>query len=101
MATHDKVCLRSIPQVPGLAEALQGKVILLEYALLELCRVIGQDGLHWLASPNLKRVKDQVCMVCFGGSVHSLVDGLKQYVEELRTVTDPSIFWVPPYLREA
>lgn len=95
MATHDKVCLRAIPKVPGLVSALNGKVILLEYALLELCNAIGKDELHRLASPHVDRVNDQVCRVCFGGSVNSLVDGLQSYVADLRNITDPSIFWLP------
>lgn len=95
LATHDKVCLRAIPEVEGLVDAMAGRVVIVETALLHLCETQGFAEVHEHVQQHLARTKDTAIRSCFGGRVESVRDGLNSYIDAIQRETSPKIFWTP------
>jgi len=95
LCTQDKVCLRAIPAVPGLAAAIAGRVVIVETAMLHLCQKHGVEEIHGRVGPHLHRAKDNGVRACFGGQVSSVFDALNSNIDHLKKETDPQILWMP------
>jgi len=95
LATHDKNCLRAIPQVEGLAEAVEGRVVILEAAMIKVCAVRGVQEVHAIACPNVGKADDNAMKACFGGQASSVMDALGSYMKSLGAETDSRVLWIP------
>lgn len=96
LLTGDKRGLRGVKDIPGYAEALNGRVIALEAALVELCVRMGVDEIRSRIRPLMG--VDVVTRVCFSDSNPSPLAGLLSYYENLAADLQPLNLWRPSYL---
>lgn len=99
LSTHDKRAIGAIPNVPGLATAVRGRVMVLEAALLMLCEREGVEAVCTQVCPRLGNCPDMAMRACFGGSRGGVMEGLRSYVNAVASGTDPSVLWSHEPLR--
>jgi len=94
LVTGDKRALVPVAGVPGFAEALAGRVITLEAALIALCQKLGDDHVRAAVAPLL--AKDITLRICFSSANASPRPALVSYFDSLKREVAPIILWEPP-----
>ena len=94
MLSGDKRALRAIKEVAGLPDALHGRIICLEAALLELGDRLGWDVLRQRVTP-LSQV-DTTIGICFSAGNHDPRAALFSYFRSLASEVDPLVLWTSP-----
>jgi len=94
LITGDKRALVPVAKVPGFAEALAGRVITLEAALIALCDKLGDDHVSAAVAPLL--AKDIALRICFSAANASPRPALISYFENLKREVAPLVLWEPP-----
>ena len=89
--TGDKRSLQALSKIPGLAEALHGKIVVLEAILLRLCSDLGVSEVSRLVRPI--RHLDTTLRVCFSDSNTAPIDGLSSYWRTLLQDVHPLVLW--------
>ena len=97
LLTGDKRALHGLKNVPGYAGALNGRVVVLEAILTELCERYGVDIIRARIRPVME--VDIAVRVCFSDSNSSPVAGLLSYYENLAVNVEPLNLWRPSSLR--
>jgi len=93
LLTGDKRALGAIRLLPGFAEALRGKLVLLEMVLLVLCNRLGDDAVR--NAVGAADLTDVMLQVCFSPANPSPRDGLRSYVSNSRGDLAPLGLWTP------
>ena len=88
--THDKRALRVVATLPEVAQALSGRVVVLESVLLLLCEQLGDDEVARAVQP-IHDV-DGMVRLCFSGG-SSPRDGLLSYADSLKEEVRPLVLW--------
>ena len=92
--TSDKRALRALKRVPGLPEALEHRIVVLEAILMVLCDQLGatvvRDRLGPLAS------SDKTLQVCFSVGNPNSRSALGSYFRSLAAEVHPLLLWEPP-----
>ena len=96
LLTGDKRALRAVKDIPFYAEALDGRVVVLEAILAELCLRLGVDAIRSRILPLMER--DIAINICFSASNSSPVAGLLSYYENLAVNVEPLNLWRPSAL---
>ncbi len=94
--TGDKRGLCGIKDIPGYAEALDGRIVVLEAILAELCIQLGEDVIRSRIRPVTE--VDIAVRVCFSDPGSSPVGALQSYNEQLAVDLEPLSLWKPPSL---
>ncbi len=94
MLTGDKRGLRGVKDIVGYAEALEGRVVVVEAILAELCMRLGEGTVSTRVQPLM--VVDTAVKVCFSNSKSSPADALISYYEDLAADLEPLKLWKPP-----
>ena len=94
--TGDKRGLRGLKNIPGFADALDGRVIVLEALLIELCRQMGEEALRSRIHPVMET--DIVVRVCFSNSNSSPIAALLSYYKDFSIQVEPLTLWQPSAL---
>ena len=89
----DKRSLHEVSGIPGYAEALDGRVVVLEAILTELCVQLGVDIISSRIRP-LTEV-DIAVRVCFSDSQSTPLVGLLSYYQDLAVHLRPLNLWRP------
>lgn len=94
LVSGDKRALRALATIPDYPDALRGKIVTLEAALILLCRVHGVDAVREATRP-LAAV-DRTIAVCFSASNSDPVAALSSYLASLKKEVEPLVLWTPP-----
>ncbi|MCA9627893.1 MAG: hypothetical protein KC766_09510 [Myxococcales bacterium] len=89
----DKRALRALKGVDGFADALAGRVVVLEAILLALCDHLGLDAIRQRVAP--LAVADQAVRVCFSVGNADPAAALRSYLGALQTEAHPLVLWKP------
>jgi hypothetical protein len=89
LLSGDKRALRSVKEVPGLAERLKRRVVTLEAILLALCTKMGDDHLRSMVGPVLSL--DTVIRIAFLDARPA--EGLKSYFDAQAKEVAPLVLW--------
>lgn len=93
LLTGDKRGIQGVKDVPGFADALEGRVIVLEAILAELCGQIGLQALSSRIQPLLKI--DNAFRLSFSASNSSPLVGLMSFYRGLEADVRPLNLWKP------
>lgn len=93
VVSGDKRALRELKQIEKLRNKLNGRIVVMEAALLVLCESLGVDEVRERVQP-LRRT-DQVAKVCFSSPRSDPRDGLRSYFDSLVRELDPLVLWSP------
>ena len=96
LLTGDKRCLVGVKDVPGYAEALEGKVVVLEAILTELCARRSVDEIRSHIQPLMDM--DKAIETSFSGRYPTPLEGLRSYYRDLALEVEPMTLWRPPSL---
>ena len=91
--TGDKRALRALKDVPGFAEALTRRIVVLEAILFALCDLLGPDELRLRLQP-LTAADTMVKMCCSKGNPDPR-DAFLSYYKSLAAELDPLVLWDP------
>jgi hypothetical protein len=91
--TGDKRALRALRDVAGLADALAGRIVVLEAILLALCDHLGPEEVR--SRVQVFAVSDKVVQVCFSTGNQSPSDALLSYYRSLAADLVPLALWDP------
>lgn len=91
--TGDKRGLRGVKDIPGYADALGGRVIVLEAILTELCVQLGTNEIRTRIRPLMD--VDVAIRLCFSDSNPSPQAGLQSYYQDLVNSIKPLNLWKP------
>jgi hypothetical protein len=91
--TGDKRALRALKDVPGFADALAGRIVVLEAILIALCARIGSAVVSARVQPLIAH--DSMIRVCFSPSNPDLKAALLSYYQSLEIELDPLVLWHP------
>lgn len=91
--TGDKRALRALKDVPGFADALAGRIVVLEAILIALCARLGPTVVSAWAQP--LATHDGMIRVCFSPGNPDPKDALLSYYQNLVTELDPLVLWHP------
>lgn len=94
LVSGDKRALRAVAGIPAYVEALRGKIVTMEAALILLCRHHGVDEIR-RATRTLAPV-DHMIGVCFSPGNGDPVGALTSYLDALKKDVDPLVLWLPP-----
>jgi hypothetical protein len=94
LITGDKRATAAVARVAGFADALAGRVIAVEAALLALCDWLGDGPVRAAVAPILPT--DTTLRICFSGANPSPRSGLVSYFESLERDVAPLALWQPP-----
>lgn len=89
----DKRALRALKDVAGLAEALSGRIVVLEAILLSLCNHLGPEAVRQRVQ--VLTALDKVVEVCFSTGIADPRGGLLSYFESLDDDVRPLVLWDP------
>jgi hypothetical protein len=91
--TGDKRALRALKDIPGFADALAGRIIVLEAILIALCVRLGPT----VVSAHVQSIlnHDSMIRVCFSPSNPDPRDALLSYYQNLVTELEPLVLWHP------
>jgi hypothetical protein len=93
IVSGDKRALRALKDVQGFAEALAGRVVVLESILLALCGHLGSDEIQQRIAP--LATFDKMVQVCFSAGSPEPVHALLSYYESLAAELKPLVLWNP------
>ena len=96
LLTGDKRGLRSVKDIPGYAEALDGRIVILEAILAELCMKLGVRTVRSRIRPLMD--VDTTVRICFSDSNATPVVALLSYYNDLSADVEPLELWKPPSL---
>lgn len=91
--TGDKRALRAVKDAPGFADALLGRVVVLEAALLGLCDRHGAEVIRGRVAPLLG--SDTMIAVCFSPANPDPPAALLSYFHAFATDVAPMALWTP------
>jgi hypothetical protein len=94
LVTGDKRALIAVAAVDGFSDALAGRIVTLEAALLSLCEHLGDDRVRAAVAPLL--AKDHTLRICFSPTNANPREALVSYFESLKREVAPLILWEPP-----
>lgn len=92
--TGDKRALAAVSQRADIAQALAGRVVLVEQILDLLCERDGPEAVR--DAVNGSQPKGQMLIVCFSPDNPSPREALDAYIREARVKVDPLRLWAPP-----
>lgn len=93
VVSGDKRALRVLRAAPGYVEALSGRVVAFEVALLALCESLGGKELRHRTQRLVQL--DRVTRICFSPSFAEPRDGLESYCLDLEAEVSPLRLWNP------
>lgn len=93
LMTGDKRALRALKNITGYAEALAGRIVVLEAILLALCDRLGSIEVRRRLSP--VTATDKALMVCFSTGNLDPRDGLESNYRSLAAEVQPLALWIP------
>ena len=96
LLTGDKKAIKYIKDIPGFVEALDGRIIVLEAILADLCQEIGVEDLRSRAGPLLK--VDTAVRLSFSDPASSPIEGLLSYFGSIAADAKPLNLWRPSSL---
>ena len=96
MLTGDKRGLQGVRKIPGYAAALNGRIVVLEAILAELCIRRGIDDIRSRIQPLME--VDKTIAFCFSDSNIEPIDGLLSYYKDLSSQLGTLTLWKPPSL---
>lgn len=85
----DKRAMEVIDEVPGLLDALRGKIVCLEAVALRLCEQMGVEAVRARIAPALDL--DTALSACFNSA--NAEAGLRSYLDALRGRVPPGLLW--------
>jgi hypothetical protein len=91
--TSDKRALRAVKDVPGFADALRGKVVLLDVLLLELCMRHGDEVIRHALRASVSI--DTMIAVAFSPDNRTPREALRSYVASSVGELSPLTVWTP------
>lgn len=89
--TGDVRSLRALKRLNGFPEALRGRVVVLEAALLALCTELGSAAVR--AKVASGQPADSVMRICFSPDVQEPEVGLNSYLQDRRIELAPLVLW--------
>lgn len=89
----DKRALRSLKEIAGYAEALTGRIVVLEALLVALCDQLGVVEVGSRVQPLL--AYDKVVGICFSPENPDPRGALFSYYQSLATELEPLVLWNP------
>jgi len=89
----DKRSLRALKGVEGFAEALAGRIVVIEAILLILCDRLGQEPVRRQVAPLV--ASDNVVRICFSEENLDPRKGLSSYYTALAADVEPLVLWNP------
>jgi len=93
LLSGDKRALRALNDVPGICDALAGRVIVLEAVLLALCDELGAEVVRTHAK--MLDAYDIATRICFSDGVADPREGLLSYYRSFATEVPPTLLWNP------
>lgn len=94
VVSGDKRALRAIGKVEGASQALSGRIVTLEAALIALHQSIGADTLRIRVAP--LRALDTTVGICFSDTNAEPLSALWSYHASLASEVAPLLLWQPP-----
>ena len=94
LITGDKRALRELKNVPGMSDALLGRIVVFEALLIELCEYLGPEEVRQRIQWDLGGL-DNVVAICFSEVNQDPVACLSSYFRELAHDVEPLILWHP------
>lgn len=91
--TGDKRALRALKDVPGFADVLAGRIVVLEAILIALCARLGPTEVSARMQPLVTH--DSMIRVCFSPSNPDPKGALLSYYQSLVTEIAPIVLWHP------
>jgi len=91
LATGDKRAIRKICEITGLADALNGRIIVLEAVLIGLTADLGVDTMRKKLRPLIG--KDMMISVCFSEGNPDPENALGSYFREIALAVEPLTLW--------
>ena len=91
--TNDKRALRALKDVPGFADALAGRVVVLEAILIALCALLEPTVVSARMQPVVSH--DTMLRICFSPNNSNPENALLSYYRDLATELNPLILWHP------
>jgi len=93
LMTGDKRALRAVASVPGFAERLSGRIVVLEAVLLALCRSKGTEAVRAAVRPIV--AIDQSVKIAFSSGNPDCEAALWSYFDDLQRHVLPLQLWRP------
>ena len=93
VVSGDKRALGAIKVIEGLADALAGRIAVLETILLALCERLGPGEVRRRVTPLADQ--DKMIAVCFSHGTEDPREGLQSYYKSLAVDIEPLILWSP------
>jgi hypothetical protein len=94
VVSGDKRAIRALRNVPGFAERLESRIVVLEAALLGVCRAYGAGVLQARIEP-LKR-HDTMVQIVFSSGNPQPEPALESYLNDAVIEAAPIALWLPP-----
>lgn len=91
--TGDNRALRALKDVPGFAEALAGRIVVLEAMLFALCGSVGPEELRLQLQP--VAAADTMIQVCCSKGNPDPGGAFLSYYQSLEAELDPLVLWDP------
>ena len=91
--TGDKRALRALKNVANFADALAGRIVVLEAILVALCDRLGPEDVRRRAQ--VLAGSDRMVQICFSAGNPDPRDALLSYYEDLKDELDPLVLWDP------
>jgi len=89
----DKRALRALKDVAGYADALSGRIVVLESVLILLCERMGHSEVRCRLQPLIG--KDTMLSICFSEGNADPVYALTSYYKDLEAEIHPLVLWKP------
>lgn len=93
VVSDDKRALRALKDLPGFADALAGRIVVLEAILVALCDQLGADEVRRRVKP--VAMSDTMIRVCFSAANSDPREALSSYLRSLLSELDPLVLWEP------
>jgi hypothetical protein len=93
VVSGDKRALHALKDVEGFADALTGRIVVLESILLALCDQHGYEGVRRRVAP--LTASDQVMKVCFSRENPHPPEALLSYFSAIIADVQPLVLWDP------
>lgn len=91
--TGDKRALRALKDVADYADALSGRIVVLEAILIALCDRFGPEKISQYVQ--VLAASDTMVHICFSTGTSDPREGLTSYYGDLKTEVDPLVLWDP------
>ncbi len=93
VVSGDKRALRAMTDVEGLADALSGRIVMMEAILLALCDQLGTEEVRRRITP--LAASDKMVQVCFSTGNPDPREALLSYYKSLEADVKPLVLWEP------